>query len=275
MWDRSDPCGTSIVLFCEEGLGDLFQFIRYAKLLAGKGAEIIVECPPAMREVLAGATGVSRVVPVGEPLPRHDWHAPVMSLPWIMNTTLDTIPQVVPYLKPDGRRLEQWGRRLRDVPEFRVGVCWQGSNVSSFLGRHFHPRLLRPIAAVPGVTLVSLQKGPGAELLHNSGREAESPPPVVELDGLDASTNSAFADTAAVISGLDLVVTSDTSMAHLAGAMGAPVWVALPFAADWRWLLDRRDSPWYPSMRLFRQPIRGDWPSVFAEMASELRARLQ
>jgi Flp pilus assembly protein TadD len=268
MWDGSNPRGTSIVLYCEEGLGDMFQFIRYARVLSERGAEVVVECPPKMRTVLTGATGVGRVVPVGEPLPAHDWHAPVMSLPWITGTTLDTIPLGVPYLKPQGSRVEQWRRRVDSVPGFRVGICWQGSNSSLFLGRHFHPSLLRPLAELPGVTLVSLQTGSGAELLKSTC----GLPSVVQFDDLDAG-GDAFADTAALIPSLDLVITSDTSIAHLAGALGAPVWVALPWAADWRWLLERRDSPWYPSMRLFRQPRRGEWTAVFAEMADELGAR--
>ena len=270
LWDGSDPRGRTIAIHCEEGLGDMIQFARYAEALQEMGARVIMECPPAMLGLLTHVAGVDNIIPTGTPLPEHDWHAPVMSLPHLLNTTLGTIPQRVPYIVLDVAFVEAWRRRLADVEGLRVGVCWEGSNDNAFLGRHFPPTLLALLGNLPGVRLISLQKGAGAA---RTG-ELSALAPIIEFPLLDHVPGGAFVDTAALIANLDLVVTCDTSIAHLAGALGAPVWVALPFAPDWRWLREREDSPWYPTMRLFRQPSRGDWQAVFDRMTIELQSRL-
>jgi hypothetical protein len=208
------------------------------------------------------------VIPHGEPLPAFDWHAPLLSLPGLLGTNLETVPGAVPYLRADPERVAHWRRELAGVTG-RVGIAWQGSKQHRG-DRHRSVPLSRfaELAAVPGVSLCSVQKDPGREQLRE-GPGADLP--VQDLGGL---TRDDFADTAAVLMNLDLVVTVDTALAHLAGALGVPVWVALPSAADWRWLRGREDTPWYPTMRLFRQAARGEWEPVFTRLAQALRERL-
>jgi hypothetical protein len=188
-----------------------------------------------------------------------------MSLPGIFKTDLESIPADVPYLSAEPDRIERWGKTLGDDGRLRVGINWQGS--TTFLWDHHRSMPLTefaPLAAVEGVRLVSLQQGAGEEQLADA-------PFAVEPLGDAVDVDASFCDTAAVIMNLDLVITSDTAMAHLVGALGVPVWLALNFSPDWRWLLEREDSPWYPTMRLFRQTQLGDWPSVFERMAAELK----
>jgi hypothetical protein len=200
-------------------------------------------------------------------LPDFDVQAPLMSLPMLLGTTVESTPAKVPYLAADPTRAERWHQRLEAIPGFKVGVVWQGNRHFSWDGwRSFALAALAPIAAVEGVQLVSLQKGHGADQV----RTLKGSCPVEELDGLDAE-GGAFLDSAAVMKKLDLVVTADTASAHLAGALGVPVWVALSTVSDWRWMRDREDTPWYPSMRLFQQRSLGEWDEVFAHMAAALR----
>lgn len=193
-----------------------------------------------------------------------------MSLPAVLGMTSADVPAEVPYLSADQGLVESWKQRMADVNGLRVGVCWQGNpRHPEDAFRSFPLAQLETLARVPGVRLVSLQCGPGIEQM------ADVPFPVVDLgDGLDQRAG-AFMDTAAVIMNLDLVVTADTAVAHLAGALGMPVWIALAHVPDWLWLMGRPDSPWYPTAQLFRQPIAGDWGSVFAEMALALIQRCQ
>jgi hypothetical protein len=189
-----------------------------------------------------------------------------MSLPALLGTTLATVPANVPYLSADTEQLEAWRRRLSTVSRFRVGICWQG-NPHHRWDRHrsIPVRLFAPLANVPGIQLVSLQKGPGMEQLRGSSDSV----PILDFgDELDGS--GGFADSAGLIKVLDLVVTVDTAIAHLAGALGTPVWLALSTVVDWRWLLDRDSTPWYPSMRLFRQCRQGEWEPVLHRIATEL-----
>jgi hypothetical protein len=188
-------------------------------------------------------------------------------LPRIFGTTLDNVPATIPYLSADPATVETWRRRLEAYPGFRVGICWQGSPEASFDWRNVPLADFGVLAAVPGVRLISLQRGSGVEQLAElDGRFA-----VVEL-GDELDRQGAFLDTAAVIKNLDLVITIDTAVAHLAGALGAPVWVALIHAPEWRWLSQRADSPWYPTMRLFRQTQLDRWSDVFARIATDLKA---
>jgi hypothetical protein len=210
--------------------------------------------------------GVDQLVAEGAEPPPFDVQAPLMSLPLLLGTTVETVPADVPYLSAEPARVERWRARLDALPGFKVEVVWQGNPHFSWdRWRSFPLHALAPLAAVEGVRLVSLQKGPGAEQVAAlKGRL-----PVEELEGLDAE-GGVFLDTAAVMRCLDLVVTADTAAAHLAGALGAPAWAALSAVADWRWLLGREDTPWYPTLRLFRQKTLGDWGEVFERMAIDL-----
>jgi hypothetical protein len=215
-----------------------------------------------------------RIIARGEPLPPVDYHCPLLSLPLAFDTLLDTIPAAVPYLAADPGRAASWAPRLQQLPGLRVGIAWQGNLQVERLvwarGRSIPLTAFAPLAKLPGVSLVSLQKGPGAEQL----RDVSFRDRIFDLgDDLDRGPN-AFLDTAAIMGGLDLIITSDTSIAHLAGALARPTWVALNASPDWRWLLDRTDSPWYPTMRLFRQSATNSgWEPLIAELATALAQR--
>jgi hypothetical protein len=211
------------------------------------------------------------LVPEGSALPDFQVHAPMMSLPRLFGTTLATIPAKVPYLKADKRLVECWRQKLGSAGEFKIGIAWQG-NPHHKWGRHRSIPLAQfaPLARIPGVRLISLQKGPGTEQLKDFATHYPITDWGAELD----STSGAFMDTAAIIKNLDLVITTDTAVAHLAGALAAPVWSALSAIVDWRWMFQREDSPWYPTMWLFRQSELGSWQSVFEQMASEVEKLL-
>jgi Flp pilus assembly protein TadD len=263
LWDGSPLDGRTILLHVEQGLGDMLQFIRFVPQVKAKGGTVIVAAPLPVIELLATCAGVDGTVTEGQGFPKFDVHAPLMSLPFLLGTTLDTLPREVPYLTADPLKVERWSGRLSEVPGFKVGVSWQG-NPRHKWDRHrsFPLNLLEPLARVQGVSLVSLQKGAGAEQI-DTVRERFA---VVDLAG----ELTDFTETAAVMKHLDLVVCCDTSVAHLAGALGVPAWVALSRIVDWRWLRGRNDSPWHPSMRLFRQKRLGQWQGVFQRMATEL-----
>jgi Flp pilus assembly protein TadD len=264
LWDGKPLDGRTILLWCEQGLGDAIQFVRYAPLVKERGGRVLLECPPPLRQLFGGIAGVERVLVEGEELPPFDVHAPLMSLPYLCKTTPTTIPTGVPYLRANVERVARLRARL-PVGGFRIGVVWQGNPWHKWdRHRSFSLHALAPLAALPGVQLVSLQKGHGLDALQTM-------PPRFSLMQLGDSLDDAapFVDTAAVMTQLDLVVTADTSAAHLAGALGVPVWLALSAIADWRWLHGRDDTPWYPTMRLFRQRTLGDWEDVFQRMAAE------
>jgi tetratricopeptide (TPR) repeat protein len=270
-WDGSFLAGRTILLHAEGGLGDTIQFVRYASVVKQCGGTVIVECQEPLLPILASCPGIDRLVAAGSELPAFDVHALLLGLPRILKTSLSTVPAEVPYLRPDARLQGAWQRKLCRYPGFRVGIAWQGN-----------PRFLRdsqrsiplvhfaPLAQIDGVCLLSLQKGPGTEQLGAVANQFR----VIDLGSRLDKRCGAFMDTAAVMKNLDLVITSDTAIAHLAGALGVPVWVALSFMPDWRWLLGREDNPWYPTMRLFRQTKSGDWDGVFARMAEELSQRV-
>ena len=265
-WDGSPLEGRRLLVHYEQGYGDSIQFWRFLPHVRAAGSYVLLEERPALTPLLRDETSVDQVIAAGpEPVPasEYDVHISLLDLPGLFGTTLGTIPCEVPYVRPPRDRAERLRGRV-PTEGVRVGIVWAGS-VRHENDRHRSCRLswFLDLARVPGVRLVSLQKGPAeAEL---AGAETFG---VVPL----GPHLHDFADTAAVIGQLDLVISVDTAVAHLAGAMGAPVWTLLPFAPDWRWLLDRRDSPWYPTMRLFRQPTWGDWPSVFVEVIEALRA---
>jgi tetratricopeptide (TPR) repeat protein len=264
-WDGGPLNGKVVLLHAEQGFGDTIQFVRYATLLARKGAEVVVQCQSgAVAPVVATVPGVARVLVGGEPLPHFDLHAPLMSLPLLCGTELATIPAEIPYLRPDEALVRLWGARIpRD--RLRVGLAWAGrKSYKDDRKRSLNLELFAPLAALAGLRLYSLQVGAGAD-------QAAAPPPGMEITDLGNAIGT-FADTAAIIENLDLVICADTAVAHLAGALGKAVWVLLPLACDWRWLLEREDSPWYPTARLFRQRRRGDWGEVLERVARELAA---
>jgi Flp pilus assembly protein TadD len=271
LWDGSPLGGRTILLHAEQGFGDTLQFIRYVPLVQARGGRVVVECQKPLIDLLATCPGVAQVVDREAILPDFDVYAPLLSLPGIFHTTLATIPAEVPYLKPDAETVRRWQRELEGFPGFKIGIAWQGN--PSHRRDHFRSfplALFEPLARIPGVYLFSLQKGPGAEQLDALGGRF----PVTDLGRqLDGSSRS-FLEGAALVQNLDLVICADTALAHLAGALAKPVWVALPFPPDWRWLLEREDSPWYPTLRLFRQTTPGDWQDVFARITEALKQQL-
>lgn len=262
--------GKALYVYAEQGLGDAIQFCRYALLARAKGARVILAVQQRMKRLVESLGQGIEVVALTTPLPAFDYHAALMSMPLAFGTTHDRCPAPVPYLRAEPERVEMWKRRIG--PEgFKIGICWQGNKRARIdVGRSFPLRLFEAIGEVPSVRLISLQKYDGVEQLS----DLPSAMRVETLgDEFDAGPD-AFLDTAAVMECLDLVIASDTAIVHLAGALGRPVWVALKHVPDWRWLLDRTDSPWYPTMQLFRQPERDDWPSVFAAMRAQLSEEL-
>jgi tetratricopeptide (TPR) repeat protein len=270
-WDgRESLVGKTLLVHAEQGLGDAIHFCRYLLLLASKGINIVFEVMPALKALVRSLPSAIQIVARGERIPLVDYHCPLLSLPLALGTDLATIPAAVPYLATDSERVAKWGARLQAIPGLRVGIAWQGNlSVEQLIwakGRSMPLAALAPLTQVPGVSLVSLQKGPGSEQLH----EVPFRDRVFDLGSQLDQGPDAFLDTAAVMAGLDLVISTDTSIAHLAGALARPTWVALPAAAEWRWLLERTDSPWYPTMRLFRQRRRGNWQSVVTALVAAL-----
>jgi len=256
---RGEPLhGARILLHAEQGLGDTIQFVRYAKLVMERGGEVVLGVQPELSRLVESCPGVSEVLSPGAPSLPIACHCPLPSLPFVFGTEVATIPAEVPYLSAPHELARKWRERIGARPGLKVGVVWAGrADHRRDRDRSLQPALLSRLAALPGVTLFSLQKG-----------RAELPAdlPLVDL----APELADVADTAAAISALDLVVTVDTSVAHLAGALGHPVWILLHQVSDWRWLTRREDSPWYPTARLFRQNARGDWQGVMARVAADL-----
>lgn len=264
-WQGEALAGKTLLIYAEQGLGDTIQFVRYGKLLKEYGGKIILECPPSLQELLREQAGVDVVIAQGEPLPAVDVQLPLLSLPYILGTGLSSIPASPSYLAPDTHKAAAWESRLQDAKTsgFRVGLVWAGRpEHQNDRNRSASLAMLNPLAGLPGVSFISLQKGRGEEDLDEKRNHLDILPCGKLLDD--------FTDTAALISALDLVISVDTSVAHLAGALGKPTWVMLPFSPDWRWLLKRSDSPWYPSMRLFRQDKAGDWSNVVQQIKQAL-----
>lgn len=261
-WRGAPLNGARILLSGEQGLGDALQFVRYAPMVAARGGRVLLQIKPPLRRILATAPAVEEVVTIDEPPPAFDAHCPMLSLPVAFGTELATIPAPVPYLFADPQAVAMWRTRL-GAPGLRVGLVWAGwSGHNRDRRRSLSLAALAPLASVMGVRFVSLQKGPPAV-------QTVQPPEGMDIVDLTAELDD-LADTAALVAALDLVIAVDTSVAHLAGAMGKPVWILLPYAPDFRWLLDREDSPWYPTARLFRQPVADAWASVIARMTGDL-----
>jgi Tfp pilus assembly protein PilF len=274
LWRGEPLAGVRILIHAEQGLGDNLQFLRYVPMVAAMahaaGGSVILDVPVRLRRLAAGLSGIIQVVSSGDPLPPFDCHCPLMSLPTVFATTLETIPAQVPYLSipPEAARTAaglEWAAR-----GLRVGLAWAG-NPRYLKDRYRSMTLsqLAPLFQVEGVSFYSLQMGP-QQLGHGSEQLpsflAGSRAPIADL----APVTGDMADTAAQMVHLDFVITTDTSVAHMAGALARPTWVMLAHTPDWRWLLERDDSPWYPTMRLFRQPSPGDWNSVVARVGDQL-----
>src|SRR5262245_1091547 len=269
LWDGRPVNGTTILIYHEQGLGDTIQFVRYAACVKNLGARVIIESQKALLRLLERCPGIDQLVASGDELAHFDCQVPMVSLPWLFKTSMDTIPRSIPYLHPDPALVEEWRRRLTNVPGFRIGINWQGrGGHGAHRERDIPLDCFTALAEIPSVKLISLQKGTMRELT-----EVEGHLPIVNLGRIDEE-HGPFMDTAAIMMNLDLVITSDTSVPHLAGALGVPVWLALPFVPNWRWLLERSDSPWYPTMRLFRQKQPGNWKGVFEEIKLALRERV-
>jgi len=277
IYHRSQPCwsgnesleGANLLIYAEQGLGDTIQFCRYALLAEQKGARVTLAVQDALVRLLGSLSPATAIEKLSAVSGTFDYQIALMSMPQAFGTTLSTCPAKVPYLRAEPEKVQMWKSRLGSHG-FKVGIGWQGNKRAEIdFGRSFPLRHFEGISKLPNIRLISLQRSEGIEQLGSlpSGMK-------VETLGEDFDRGpDAFVDTAAVMDCLDLVITSDTAMAHLAGALGRPTWVALKCVPEWRWLLDRADSPWYPTLKLFRQPEPGDWSSVFAAIEAQLRAR--
>jgi tetratricopeptide (TPR) repeat protein len=264
-WLGEDLQGKTILLHAEQGFGDSIQFIRYLPMVLDKGGRVVLEIPDDLRPLIGHPDGVVALARRGDTLPPFDVHCPLMSLPLAFGTTLATIPAHVPYLRAPVDRVEAWRERLPPCEKRRVGLVWSGKpSYKNDHNRSIALATFTPLLSRPGFQFVSLQK----EYRARDRAALNEHPGLLRLDARLAD----FADTAAVVELLDLVITVDTAVAHLAGAMGKPVWILLPVIGDWRWLIDREDSPWYPSARLFRQRQIDDWADVLMRLCRELDA---
>jgi Flp pilus assembly protein TadD len=265
-WDGSPLGGRSILLHAEQGLGDAIQFIRFAPQVKARGGHVVVACPARLIPLLSRCAGIDQLADYRALTVKCDVEAPLLSLPGKLGTTLETVPAEVPYLFGDPDIDKRRRDELSRFPGFKIGIAWQGNRDHPEDRLRSVPlRLFAPLARA-GAHLVNLQMGPGREQIDEVAERFR----VEELSPRGEEGSWGFLDDAAVMKALDLVVTVDTAVAHLAGGLGVPAWVALTFAPDWRWLLDRDDSPWYPTLRLFRQRRPGEWDTVFAQMGAEL-----
>jgi hypothetical protein len=265
VWDGTPLDGKSVLVRCHHGLGDVIQFIRFAAPLRARARRVVVEAVPAILPLIGGVAGVDEALPIGPraAAPPHDVAIELMELPHALRVDLAAIPRRVPYLRADPARTAALRRAIGGGRAFTVGVAWAAGSWRP--ERSFPVRLLRRLAAVPGVVLVNMQRGPALAELSAAATDA---PPLRDWGGRTTD----LAETAAALRAVDHVVSVDTVVAHLAGALAVPVWTLLHFAADWRWMAGRQDSPWYPTMRLFRQPAPGAWRPVIAEVAAALAA---
>ncbi len=270
-WDGTSRPAHTILLDAEQGLGDTIQFIRYVPLVRDRVGGVVVRCQKALVPLFANMPGIDRVISQEEPTGSFDFWSPLLSLPLYCTPTIEAIPNRVPYLSVDPLIGRFWRDRLPKVAGLRVGINWQGN--TAFPKDRFRSIPLRsfePLSRIAGVHLVSLQKGFGREQLE--GLEPQFR--VTDLQLSMDEIHGPFLDTAAILQCLDLLITSDTSLVHLAGALGVETWLAVPFVPEWRWLKSGDKSPWYPTLHLFRQERPGRWDAVFARMAAKLAERV-
>ena len=252
MRSGEDIAGKTLLVRGEQGLGDIIQFSRYVRLL--QGAKVILSVPPPMVRLLTGLDSRPQIIAWTDVPTAFDHQIALESLPGFFRTRQGTIPASIPYLAAEPALVEKWKQRL-GPDGFKIGIAWRSSASGASIGKSFSPAHFAALSKIPGVRLISLQKSEEAA-------ELDDLPPGLTIEQLGPDFDAgpdAFVDSAAVMASLDLVISADTGIAHLAGALGRPVWVALKYVPDWRWLLDRADTPWYPTMRLFRQPAPGDW----------------
>ena len=268
LWDGSELMGKTILLHAEQGLGDTIHFVRYASTLANRNAKVIVEAQPKLASLLAEVPGVSQAISRGDALPDFDCHIPVMSIPRLLKTTLRTIPREMPYILPPAIAHENWRSTTRadalkeGKKKLRVGLAWAGNPASHIdKKRSLAIEMLAPLAAAPNVRFYSLQVGPAAAQIE------KAPFPIID----HTAKLTDFIQTAGLVANLDLVICVDTVIAHLAGAMNHRVWMLTYTPPDWRWMFDREDSPWYPTMKLFRQKTPGQWDDPIAQVADQLK----
>lgn len=262
-WNGVSLAGRRLLVVSEQGLGDTIQFVRFLTPLKAMRARITLECQPPLVSLLSQLPAIERVLAQGEPLPDFDTHVRLTSVPGILGTQVDDLPLEIPYLRAEKSRIEIWKSKLRDG--FNVGISWRGSPSHLFDRMRSIPlREFEPLSRIPNVNLVSLQQMAGSEELDDVAFPVQS--------FQEFSRKGGFLDSAGILQNLDLLISCDTSLVHLAGAMGVKTWVALPFFPDWRWMLNRDDSPWYPATRLFRQARPGAWRHVFEEISHALLA---
>ncbi len=265
-WDGSALAGRTIFIYPEQGLGDVIQFARYLPLLKAQGGKVAFEVPRSLHRLFEGSGLVDTLIEAKQTPPQFDCHAPMLDLPHLLNTTLETVPAGTGFPEASDQLKQQWGERMASAEGFRLGIVWAGNpDHKNDRNRSIDGELFQLLAEIPGVSVYSLQVGKAGEAAHLFADN------VTDL----APFFNDFADTAAAMSHLDLIVSADTSVAHLAGVLGKPVWTLLPFMPDWRWLLARDDTPWYPSMRLFRQQKRGDWNGVLQSVGEALIEKLK
>jgi tetratricopeptide (TPR) repeat protein len=258
LWDGADISGKTILLYAEQGFGDTIQFVRYARPVAKSGARIILACPKELSALLQDVEGVHQTVGRGDPLPYFDVYCHLLSLPRILGTTIENIPAEVPYITANPFLVKRWSEKMQcDRSRLKIGLVWAGNEQRSCSLKSFSP-----LSQFDNITFYSLQKG-------EASKEAKDPPEDMRLVDYTDEIND-FSDTAALIQNLDLTISADTAVAHLAGALAKPVWILLPFSPDWRWMLGRDDSPWYPTMKLFRRSKTGDWNSLITDIAKNL-----
>lgn len=262
-WTGKQPLrDKSILIYHEQGYGDTLQFCRYVPLLAELGAKVILEVQPPLKSLLSELPGAHQVIASGEPVPDYEFHCSLFSLPLAFNTQLETIPNPAKYIQAPAGLVSEWSKQLKHAGTKRIGIAWAGSRTNiNDRNRSLPLEMLLPLVRLP-ITLVSLQK----DLKAQDRAFLDAQPNILRFE----EQLRDFSDTAALIESLDLVITVDTSVAHLAAAMGKPVWILLAYAPDFRWLLDRSDSPWYPTAKIFRQPEIGNWTAVISEVVQRM-----
>jgi len=268
LWTGAEDIrGRTLFAYVEQGLGDTIQFYRYVSFALARRARVILSVPDPLKALLKTAAPAVELIGWGQTPAQFDFHMPLASIPLAVGMRADTIPVPDHYLSAQPDRLARW-KSVIGAHGFRIGIAWQGKEeIRGLEGKSFPLATLARIAALPDVRLISLQKGDGTEQLNHL-------PAVMAVATYEFDEGpNAFLDTAAMMMACDLVITADTAPAHLAGALGVPTWVALKHVPDWRWFMDRNDSPWYPSVKLFRQPEARDWERVFDRMAAELTSR--
>jgi hypothetical protein len=263
----------TILIYSEQGLGDTIQFCRYLKKVADLGGKVIFETQDSLIKTLSNIEGVSQVIPSGTTPPAFDFYCPLLSLPLALNTTVENIPNKVPYIRPDLTKVAYWQEKLGDKKNLRVGLVWSGGfrpdqpEVWDVNERRNIPLSILKKIGLPGIDFYSLQKGTDAENQLANIKESSAN----DFDIVDFTKElNDYSDTAAFIDNLDLVISVDTSVAHMAGALGKPVWILNRYDTDWRWFVDRSDSPWYPTAKIFNQPSYGDWDSVVKNIKQSL-----